>query len=245
MRILLTNDDGIDGEGLLVLECFLSAFHEVWVIAPDTNRSAVSHGITMTTPLRFQKTAERKYACSGVPVDCVVSGLRGVLPDLPDVVISGINCGANIGTDLLFSGTAAAARQASLYGIPGIALSIESLNGTWHYEALAAFARDNLDQLMKLCDRDIFVNVNAVSAQSYSGCRLTGLSRRGYNDHIELFTGPDGHSYSVFKGGTICTESSEDDDFATVKKGFVSVTRVHSQPFAAGCDEFQELEFIV
>src|SRR5574344_374949 len=147
MKLLLTNDDGYDADGIQTLAACLSRDNDVYVIAPDRNRSAVSNGITwMKEPLKFVRHSENVYSCSGLPADCVIAGLSGeLLPFMPDAVISGINKGANIGTDIIYSGTAAAARQAVLYGIPGIALSIESSDDVWKYRALARFAADNLE----------------------------------------------------------------------------------------------------
>ncbi len=234
MRILITNDDGISGTGLIELAKNLSTHHEVWVIAPDKNRSAISHAITMTDPLGIVKIKEKWFSCSGVPVDCVVSGLKAILPITPDVVISGINKGANIGTDVLFSGTCSAARQAALYGIPGIALSLEgNEKGRWNYKPLAEFVKKNIDALVSLCDRDIFLNVNAKSAESYKGWRITSLSRRSYGDTVEKYTAPDGRFYAFFKGGQIATDGEPDSDYIAVEDGLISISRVYAQPVIA------------
>ena len=155
MKILLTNDDGIMSEGLQVLVSVLEKEHEVWVVAPDRNRSAVSHSILMDIPLKIKKKAKRQYACSGVPVDCVVHGVRAILKGNPDCIISGINHGANLGTDILFSGTAAAARQGALYGIPSIALSLQSETGTYDFWHLADFVLKHLENILKLSERDV------------------------------------------------------------------------------------------
>ena len=172
------------------------------------------------------------YTCSGVPVDCVVHGLNAVLKSKPDVILSGINFGANLGTDILFSGTAAAARQASLYGIPGIAVSLESSGGVYDFSSLASFTVKNLEHLMSLSDKDIFVNINALSPGPYAECRLTKPSKRYYNDGVKPFIAPDGQHYSFFAGGNVETEGDEDCDYCVLKKGFVSVSRILSQPSA-------------
>lgn len=240
MRLLVTNDDGYNGKGLETLVECLSAKHDVWVIAPDKNRSGVSHGINLTEPLRICCKASQRYTCSGVPVDCVINGLNGILPEPPDVIISGINKGANIGTDILFSGTCAAARQAALYGIPGIAVSIESFSNDWQYNAIADFVSKNTEKLAALCSKDIFVNINAMSAKEYKGWKLTRLSKRYYGDSVTLYKAPDGHSYSFFKGGNIQTEANSDSDFFAVEQGYISVSRVHAQPVSA--DDLKEVE---
>jgi len=234
MKILVTNDDGLDAEGLQVLASVLSRRHEVWIVAPHCNRSGVSHGITMNDPLRFRAAGEREFSCSGLPVDCSITGSQGIMPVLPDVVVSGINRGANLGTDIVYSGTAAAARQASFAGIPGIAVSLVSDDeDAWLWEPLAEFVLENLDTLASLCERDVFVNINAPSAPSWKGARMTGISRRNYRDSILMHDGPDGCKYSFFRGGQIETSGDGNSDWDAVEEGFVSVSRVYAQPVAA------------
>lgn len=230
MKILVTNDDGLDAEGIHVLASVLGTRHEVWVVAPSINRSGVSHGLTMTEPLRFKVMGEREFSCSGLPVDCAITGSQGIMPVLPDVVVSGINRGANLGTDIVYSGTAAAARQASINGIPGIAVSLVSQDGPWYWEPLARFVLENLEPLISLCRKDVFVNINAPSITAYSGARMTGISRRDYRDSIIMHDGPDGCKYSFFQGGNIRTEGDGNSDWDAVEAGCVSICRVYAQP---------------
>ena len=118
MLVLLTNDDGLGAPGLHALADALTQYgHEVWIAAPASDQSGVSHGLSLTVPLRIDKPDERVFSCCGKPADCVIAAFDGLLPRLPDAVLSGINNGANLGTDLVFSGTAAAARQALLPGL--------------------------------------------------------------------------------------------------------------------------------
>jgi len=233
MKILVTNDDGITSEGIRVLAATLRSRHEVWVVAPSSNRSGVSHGITMCDPLRFHNLGGNEFSCSGLPADCSITGSQGIMPDRPDVVVSGINRGANMGTDLIYSGTAAAARQASFAGIPGIAVSLVADAEPFHWEPLARFIADNLDSLIALCAPDVFVNVNAPSLPAYRGVRMTTVSKRNYRDSIIMREGPDGCKYSFFQGGKVETQGDGSTDFDAVESGFVSVTRVYSQPMAA------------
>jgi len=161
MKILLTNDDGYSSEGILALERALGTDHEVWTMAPDSERSGMSHSMSLRHPLKIRKLADRRYSCSGTPADCVILAAHGVIPFVPDVVVSGINRGPNLGTDLIYSGTAAAARQATLNGIPGIAVSLATYTGPFRYDALANLVADRLDYLVSLWAPDVFVNLNA------------------------------------------------------------------------------------
>jgi 5'-nucleotidase len=233
MRILLTNDDGYESEGLRALAAALRERHEVWVVAPDRNRSGVSHGLTLGEPLSFREMAPREYTCSGLPVDCAIAGMQGILPCLPDLVVSGINRGANIGTDIVYSGTAAAARQSVIDGVPGIAFSLASKTEEYLWEPLARFALENLDALVSLCSAEAFVNVNAPSRDRYRGARLTGVSRRIYRESVVMYDGPHGGKCTVFRGGTVSTDGDGDSDWVAVEEGFVSVARILAEPVAA------------
>jgi 5'-nucleotidase len=236
MKILLTNDDGIHAEGLLALVKYLEKKHEVWVVAPDRNRSGVSHGITMAEPLKLCQLAENRFSCSGVPADCTFTAINGILNEYPDVVISGINKGPNLGTDIIFSGTAAAARQASFYGIPGIAVSLASFEEPLDYSALADFVSKNIEKLVTLCEKDIFLNINAASLDSYKGYKLTSLSKRSYQDKVSLYNAPDGKFYSFFLGGEVESLGDDDSDEKATAQGYVSITRVLSQPISLEVD---------
>ena len=245
MRILVTNDDGLVSEGIQVLASVLRSCHDVWVVAPSSNRSGVSHGLTMDDPLRFRVEGEREFSCSGLPVDCSITGSQGIMPEKPDVIVSGINRGANLGTDIIYSGTAAAARQASFAGIPGIAVSLVSETDQYFWEPLARFVLENLNVLVSLCERDVFVNINAPSLPVYRGARLTGISRRDYRDSIIMHDGPDGCKYSFFKGGKVSTEGDGSTDWDAVEADFVSVSRVYAQPVSASGGHDPDLQFRV
>ena len=228
--ILLTNDDGIQGEGLLALEQALRAVADVYVLAPDGNRSAVSNHIIMHKPLRLIPVRDRRWTSEGNPVDCVICALRSDLFGVRfDAVVSGINKGANMGTDLVYSGTAAAARQAVLYGVPGIAASVETYDGTWKFAPLADFVAHNLAALVSLCTKDAFVNINAASQDAYAGAVLTSLSRRDYQDSVSVRTESDGQTYGYFTGGTIATCGADDCDYRAVRAGKISVSLVRAE----------------
>lgn len=245
MRILVTNDDGLASDGIRILASVLAGEHQVWIVAPHSNRSGVSHGISLTDPLVLRPESEQVWSCTGLPVDCTIIGSQGIMPERPDVVISGINRGANLGTDIVYSGTAAGARQAVINGMPGIAVSMIEGEGLYQWEPLARFVCSNLTTLISLCSRDVFVNINARSASSWKGVKMTGISRRDYRDTIHMHAGPDGSRYSFFQGGDIRTEGDENSDWAAVQDGCIAVSRVLAQPVSVPVTDGCEPGFIL
>ncbi len=233
MKILLSNDDGFGAAGLEALIAAFSIDHDVWVVAPDQDRSGVSHGFTMATPLCIKTQRFQQFSCSGLPADCVDVGIKKVVDGKPDVIVSGINRGANIGTDILYSGTAAAARHACMHGIPGVAVSLSSDSGTWNYTELATFVAKNIEKLSSLSQKDVFVNVNASDHGELKGCEYTIPSRRNYQDFPEFFTAPNGHLYSFFNGAPVQTDLVAGTDYTAVQNGFVSISKILAQPCSA------------
>ena len=244
MNILLTNDDGIEAKGLNILADRLEKDgHAVYVVAPDSNRSAVSHHITMWNINTLAKKSDKRWACSGYPSDCVCTGLQSDLFDIKfDVVISGINAGANMGTDIIYSGTCGAARQAVLNGVPAIALSLDPI--TWDeetlsnmkYEALADFAAKNLKELISLSSTEVprlFVNVNGATRDSYLGVKYCkSLCIRDYGDRLKIVDN-DGVTETHFvPGGAIARPDTECDAYV-VKEGYIALSRVYADPLAA------------
>ena len=234
MKLLITNDDGIDGEGLKALVAVLAPLHDVYVVAPDKNRSAVSHSFTLREPVVLNKPVKENgatwYTCSGTPSDCVHVVMAGLLGFMPDAVLSGINKGYNLGTDLVYSGTAAGARHASMEDIPGIAISLGSPEQKWNFKPIADFVRDNLDMLVSMCCRNVYLNVNACDFDSYKGWRLTVPAERIYNDRMEFYNGPDGKIYAFKLFSEVDSVKITDSDLDAVKSGYVSISRIHSQP---------------
>ena len=164
MNILITNDDGYEAEGIKVLAEELSKNHNVYVLAPSTNRSAVSNCLSVHNSLEVKKVSDNVWSCSGFPADCVSIAVQSSLfKDVKfDGVISGINKGPNLGTDIIFSGTCAAARQACMYRIPGVALSLDSNSknylddSTFNYELLADFVSKNLEKILEISKKTDF-----------------------------------------------------------------------------------------
>lgn len=243
MNLLITNDDGIEAEGIRILAQRLEKEHEVYVVAPDSNRSAVSNHLTIYNSLKLTRISERWWGCSGTPADCTFVGLRSDLFNVKfDAVISGINKGGNLGTDIVYSGTCGAARQAVLDGIPGIALSVDPYEWTkeyfdnMNYAPLADFAAENLEKLIKLSqttDPRIFVNVNAPSPASYKGIKCcNSLCIREYGDKMKIIN-ENGDTQAVFIPGGAVPKHDEECDAYAVKQGYVAVSRVYAEPLAA------------
>ncbi|HTX71754.1 MAG TPA: 5'/3'-nucleotidase SurE [Rectinemataceae bacterium] len=231
MRILVTNDDGVHAEGLAVLVRELGRAHDVCVFAPDQERSGVSHAMTLRHPGKVRKLGEREFSCSGTPADCVILASLGALPFQPEIVVSGINRGPNLGTDIIYSGTCGAARQASLNGMAGIAVSCASFKEPLKYGAAAAFVLSHLERLVEECDHGIFMNINAPSSDDIDvpGEWAEPCWRR-YRDRLRSFEAPDGYSYHFLADTTVETREDEGTDHVIVARGLVAVSPVVVHP---------------
>jgi 5'-nucleotidase len=240
----MTNDDGINSPGLLPLAVALrKAGHSVYVLAPSEDRSGVSHSITfLNQPKKLVKVDEDTWSCDGTPVDCVVIGLMGgLLECMPlDAIVSGINRGANIGTDIVYSGTAAAARQGALCDVPSLALSLveaaPSLKaGEWHWEMAVAFAAERFAEMLNLWKPGCFINVNIPSQKEKPRCLVHAFpSIRYYNDSIETYYAPDGQRYCFAKAGEISAKPEKGSDWEAVNGGNASISDVVIHPELLG-----------
>ncbi len=182
--ILLTNDDGIEAQGLRSLEAALRGLSDLLVVAPDRERSAVSHGLTIHTPLELNTIDEAHYTLNGTPADCVIFALTHLTAVPPDLVISGINHGANLGDDLMYSGTVAAAREASHHGIPALAVSQAIKDGPIRFDEAAGFVRHLAEEMLaKKSFSGICLNIN-VPAGRPRGVKIT---RQGCAFHFPEF----------------------------------------------------------
>ncbi len=231
MNILLTNDDGITSEGLQVLAEHLRRDHDVWIVAPDKERSAVSHCITFREPVKFHRVADRQYACSGTPADCVLYACHGAVPVRPDLVISGINRGENIGTDIMFSGTVAAARQAVFLGLPGIAVSSGARIPSYH-EAALLVSRE-LPRLLELSSKYAVININVPDAFDPARGMVTTIPciKDGGNEVNPYYRNENEVYYflSEFREDHVRpTEGFTDAD--ALKAGMASITPIAVQP---------------
>jgi 5'-nucleotidase len=232
MNILLTNDDGIDGEGLTAFAACLrdKTGHSVYVIAPDTNRSGVSQAISfLSDPLRLIERGPNTWSCSGTPADCVMAGILGALPVKPDLVVSGINAGANIGTDILYSGTAAAARQAGLYHIPAVALSLAGKT-PFYWKETITFAVAHLEEFAEQWQEDVFINVNFPNVPRIEGIVSAFPALRRYEDSLEIVASQEGRKYCFVNFGNILTKAEPGSDGDAIARNMASVSPVFIHP---------------
>ncbi len=233
MRILVTNDDGIDSEGLIALRRALSTVGETVVIAPDHNWSAAGHTKTMHKPLRVTRVrmaeGNEGFACDGTPSDCVAMSMLGFAGERPSLVVSGINKGANLGGDVTYSGTVAAAMESVVNGVPGIAVSLASYR-QWDFEVAAQFAARLAAQVLERgLDPDVLLNVNvpSIPGDQIQGVLVTRLGQRIYRDRLIERQDPFGRSYYWIGGDEPTGNAEEGTDIWALANGYVSVTPIH------------------
>ncbi len=233
MRILVTNDDGIDSEGLMALKKVLAAVGEVVVIAPNHNWSAAGHTKTMHKPLRVTRVAmsdgDTGFATDGTPSDCVALAMLGLAGDRPDLVVSGINKGANLGGDVTYSGTVAAAMESVVNGVPAIAISQASYR-EWDFEAAAQFAARLASRVLeKGLEPDVLLNVNvpSVARREIAGVAITRLGKRIYRDRLIERMDPFGRAYYWIGGDEPTGDADEGTDIWAIANNLVSVTPIH------------------
>jgi 5'-nucleotidase len=234
VRILCTNDDGILAHGLECLVRAAEAIGDVTVVAPDREQSATSHSLTLHHPLRPVKRGARRFQVDGTPTDCVMLAVEALMSDRPDFVLSGVNHGQNMGEDVLYSGTVAAAMEGLALGIPSIAISfaggdlradVSKLDEQVavlapllrHLTALSPFPADTL----------LNINLPPISPDQMGGVRLTRLGRRVYSNSIQPMRDPWGREIFWIGGGDISWQGSSDSDFQAIRDGYVSVTPLH------------------
>jgi 5'-nucleotidase len=230
VRILISNDDGVLARGMHALRAALRAVgHRVTVVAPDREQSASSHSITLDRPLRIRQVEPDFWAVDGTPTDCVLAGVNGILAERPEIVVSGINHGPNMGEDVTYSGTVAAAFEAHLLGIPSIAASMKDRDHGDFDGAARAVAQLVASAEDVLQGGRIILNVNFPPgpASGWKPARVTRLGSRRYTDEIIEKLDPRGRKYYWIGGSEPTWDGAEDTDFATVHAGGVSVTPLH------------------
>lgn len=229
MLILVTNDDGVRSPGIKALAVALGDLGRVVVVAPDRNRSAVGHALTLERPLRAEEIKPDVFAVDGMPTDCVNLGIHGLLRESPDLVVSGINRGSNLGDDITYSGTVCAAMEASLMGLPAFAVSLDCTKFQPQDLAVAAnYSRQVAEQiLLHGLPADTFLNVN-VPVGEVRGVQLTRQGKRKYGDAVTVNQDPRGRHYYWIGGGEVGFESVPGSDCNALHEKMISVTPLHT-----------------
>lgn len=229
---MLTNDDGIYAEGLWALYRRFVPQHSVTVVAPDRERSAVGHGITLHRPLRKTRVelynGLQGYAVNGTPADCIKMGLMEILGKKPDVVVSGINLGANVGVNINYSGTVAAAREAALYQVPAIAISMQG-QAAMNFDDAACFAVQLAEDVVRKglpLGTILNVNIPDISMHAVSGVRISRQSTELYNEYLERRIDPRNRTYYWHGLDTQTSFNNPDVDSAALNENYISITPI-------------------
>lgn len=262
MKLLISNDDGISALGIRTLANYLAeAGHDVSVVCPDRERSATGHGLTLHQPIRAEivegifHPAIKAWACDGTPSDCVKLALWALLETPPDLVLSGINQGANLGTEILYSGTVSAAMEGLIEGIPSVALSLMS-HTSKDFQAAAKFATVLVDQLAQKPLPDLMllnVNIPAIKWEEIAGVALTRQGIRRYIDVFDKRVDPRGKTYYWLTGEVIedveppsglNLPQNVPTDVEVVRKNYISITPLqYNLTYATGLEKLSEWEF--
>ena len=233
MKILITNDDGIHAYGIQILAKGLRGLGEVYVAAPQSNQSGAGHGLTVTIPLRAKEVelpgASQAWAINGTPADCVKLALEHLVPEMPDVVVSGINNGSNLGTDIIYSGTVAGAMEGFFHGLPAIAISVASSRPhteVGNYETAAAVAADFCRRFHQgeLPRTLLNINVPGDRPEDIRGLRYTRMGWRWYTSAYEKRVDPRGGTYYWLCGDVVNGKSDGNTDVEVCLSGYTSVT---------------------
>jgi 5'-nucleotidase len=233
MRILLTNDDGIHAEGLDCLERIARQLSDdVWVVAPETDQSGFAHSLSLSEPLRLRRIAEKRYAVRGTPTDCVIMGVKNILPEPPDLVLSGVNSGSNVADDITYSGTVAGAMEGTLLGIRAVALSQsyrvhEGVGREIPWGTAAAHAPALLDRLLNAAlPPGVFLNVNFpnCTADEVEGVTVAAQGKLAYNMWVDERADGRGLPYYWLRFGRETADPNEGSDMYALARRRISVT---------------------
>lgn len=243
MRILLTNDDGIHAPGLFALYRALSSDHQLSIVAPESEMSAVGHAITLTRPLRVQKIEKSGafygYAIIGTPADCVKIAVQELLEEPPDFIVSGINPGANVGVNVLYSGTVSAATEGAFLGIPSAAISLNARHDV-DYRFAAQFSMQVIRFMMESGLRRgtaLNVNIPAVPPEQIRGVRFTRQGTARFAERFERRNDPRGNVYYWLSGEAPIENGNPEADSIALKYNMITITPIH---YNLTCE--QELE---
>ena len=226
MRILLSNDDGYFAPGIEALDKALAGLGDIVVVAPERDRSGASNSLTLDRPLHLRRAANGYHFVNGTPTDCVHLAVTGMLESMPDMVVSGINLGANMGDDTIYSGTVAAATEGYLLGMPSIAVSLASKRGE-HFETAGRIARELVGRFQaRSFGAPVLLNVNVpdVAYDQLRGIRVTRLGRRHKAEGVVKQTTPRNETVYWVGAAGEAADAGDGTDFHAVANGYVSVT---------------------
>lgn len=230
MHFLISNDDGIFAEGIQVLSDAVRQLGEVTIVAPDQNRSGASNSLTLESPVRLKEIDKNVFRLSGTPTDCVHIALTGLLIEDPDMVVSGINAGANLGDDVIYSGTVAAAMEGRFLGLPAVAVSLVSGDRASHYATAGEAVVRIIRQLLKdplPADTILNVNVPDLPWSEIRGFEVTRLGHRHRAEPTIRQTDPRGREMYWIGPAGAEQDAGPGTDFDAVKRGYISVTPLH------------------
>ena len=227
LRILVTNDDGYRSEGIHALAAALGELGEATIVAPTSEASAIGHALTLRRPLRLERISDRVFGVDGTPTDCVNVALTHVFHGLPDLVVSGINKGWNLGDDVTYSGTVAGALEGALLGIPSIGISLRQTRGEYDFQHAARAAAVVAGAVLRspLPGRT-FLNINCPKGEP-KGYRVTVQAKRNHVTSVAERHDPKGHPYYWIEEGQNAWEPHDRSDYQAVRDGYVSVTPLH------------------
>jgi 5'-nucleotidase len=229
MMILVTNDDGIHSKGITVLAKALQEFGDVFVVAPDREKSAVAHSLTLHRPLRVEKIKKNFYVVDGTPADCVHLGVNAILSKRPQLIVSGINKGGNLGDDITYSGTVSAAFEGTMLGIPSFAISLVS-RSHFRFDVAAQFALRMARYIIKKgLPKDTFLNINVpnLDEKEIKSYKITQQGRWIHNgDGVVEKMDPRGKKYYWIGAGQFIFDKARNTDMEAVSKSYISITPI-------------------
>ena len=230
MHLLISNDDGITARGIQVLSGRMSLLGKVTIVAPDQNRSGASNSLTLESPVRIRETGKRTFSVSGTPTDCVHIALTGLLKKDPDMVVSGINAGANLGDDVIYSGTVAAAMEGRFLGLPAIAVSLVFTERPENYSTAAEAVASLVRRLRKdplPADTILNVNVPDLPMQEIKGFEVTRLGHRHRAEPVVKTIDPRGRPMYWIGPAGPGQDAGPGTDFDAIRRGYISITPIH------------------
>ena len=230
MHFLISNDDGIHASGIQVLSSRIQALGKVTIVAPDQNRSGASNSLTLENPVRIKELGENRFMVQGTPTDCVHIALTGLLDKDPDIVLSGINDGANLGDDVIYSGTVAAAMEGRFLGLPAIAVSLVFKDRPVHFESAAevvALLVQRLGQDPLPADTILNINVPDLPWNEIRGMEVTRLGYRHRAEPVVKMNDPRGKPMYWIGPAGKGQDAGPGTDFDAVRRGYVSITPIH------------------